>query len=83
MNYLKSFLDSTEAYLILYNIYFPLNRVSLCSPSYSEIHLVDEAGFKLRNTPDYPLRVWGLKACATTPGHILLQMFMIWRNHTF
>jgi hypothetical protein len=45
------------------------DRVSLCSPGCPGTHFVDQAGFKLRNSPASASRVLGLKACATTPGH--------------
>jgi hypothetical protein len=44
------------------------DRVSLCSPGYSETHSVDQAGLELRNPPASASQVLVLKACATTPS---------------
>jgi hypothetical protein len=41
-------------------------RVSLYSPGCPGIHIVDQAGFKLRNPPASASQVLGLKVCATT-----------------
>jgi hypothetical protein len=39
--------------------------VSLCSPGYTGIHSVNQAGLELRNPPASASQVLGLKACAT------------------
>jgi hypothetical protein len=49
------------------------DRVSLCSPGCPGTHFVDQAGLELRNPPASASRVLGLKACATTPGSVLLK----------
>jgi hypothetical protein len=48
------------------------DRVSLYSPDCPGTHFVDQAGLELRNLPASASRVLGLKACATTPGKILI-----------
>jgi hypothetical protein len=45
------------------------DRVSLYSPG---THFVDQDVFELRNPPAFASRALGLKACATTPGQILI-----------
>jgi hypothetical protein len=45
------------------------DRVSLWSPG---THSVDQAGLELRNPRASASQVLGLKACATTPGCLLL-----------
>jgi hypothetical protein len=57
--------------LFFYFLFFQ-DRVSLCGPGCPGTHSVDQAGLKLRNPPASASRVLGLKACATTPGHIYL-----------
>jgi hypothetical protein len=42
----------------------------LCSPGCPGPHFVDQAGLELRNPPASASQVLGLKACATTAGHI-------------
>jgi hypothetical protein len=51
------------------------DRVSLYSPGCPGTHAVDQAGLELRNPPASASRVLGLKACATTPG-LLLMTFL-------
>jgi hypothetical protein len=51
---------------------FP-DRVSLCSPGCPGTHFVDQVGLELRNPPASASQVLGLKACATTPGHIFFS----------
>jgi hypothetical protein len=48
-------------------------RVSLFSPGYPGTHFVDQAGLELRNPPASASQVLGLKACATTPGLMILE----------
>jgi hypothetical protein len=48
------------------------DRVSLYIPGCPGTHFVDQAGLKLRNMPASASQVLGLKACATTPGLLLL-----------
>jgi hypothetical protein len=50
---------------------FP-DRVSLYSPGCPGTHFVVQAGLELRNSPASASRVPGLKACATTPGPVLV-----------
>jgi hypothetical protein len=56
------------------------DRVSLCSCGCPGAHFVDQAGLKLRNPPASASQVLGLKACATTPGHIFdfVQTFCLY-----
>jgi hypothetical protein len=53
-------------------LFFFWDRVSLCSPGCPGTHSVDQAGLELRNPPASASRVLGLKACATTPGSLLI-----------
>ena len=43
--------------------FFSRDRVSLCSPSCSGTHFVDQAGLELRDSPASASQVLGLKAC--------------------
>jgi hypothetical protein len=44
----------------------------LCSPGCPGTHSVDQAGLKLRTPPASASQVLGLKACATTPGSLMI-----------
>jgi hypothetical protein len=44
----------------------------LCSPGCPGTYFVDQAGLELRNPPASASRVLGLKACATTPGFVVV-----------
>ena len=46
--------------------FFPLEMVSLCSPSCPGTHSVDQTDLELGNPPASASEVQGLKACATT-----------------
>ena len=48
------------------------DRVSLCSTGCPGTHFVDLASLELRNPSASASQVLGLKACATTPGHIVV-----------
>jgi hypothetical protein len=48
--------------------------VSLCSPDCPGTHSVDQAGLELRNPPASASQVLRLKACATTPGFVLVLL---------
>jgi hypothetical protein len=50
------------------------DRVSLCSPGCPGTHSVDQAGLELRNPPASASGVLGLKASATTPGDLNLNV---------
>jgi hypothetical protein len=49
-------------------LFFPRDRVSLCSPGCPGTHFVDQAGLELRNPPASASQVLELKVCATMPG---------------
>jgi hypothetical protein len=50
------------------------DRVSLCSPGCPGTHSVDQAGLELRNPPASASQVLGLKACASTPTLLFLNL---------
>jgi hypothetical protein len=58
--------------LLLFCLFVFRDRVSLCSPGCPGTHSVDQAGLELRNLPASASQVLGLKACATTPGWVIL-----------
>jgi hypothetical protein len=55
------------------------DRVSLCSAGCPRTHFVDQASLELRNPPASTYQVLGLKACATMPGFLWLNL-MEWRH---
>jgi hypothetical protein len=55
--------------------WFFRDRVSMFSSGCPGTHFVDQAGFELRNPPASASRVLGLKACATTPGSLMIFFF--------
>jgi hypothetical protein len=61
---------------------FLWDRVSLYSPGCPGTHLVDQAGFELRNPPASASQVLGLKACATTARLILHSYYLEIINDT-
>jgi hypothetical protein len=61
-------------YLALFFFLVFQDRVSLCSLGYPGTHFVDQASLELRNPPASASQVLGLKACATTPGYLVLKM---------
>jgi hypothetical protein len=50
------------------------DRVSLCSPGCPGTYFVDQADLELRNPPASASRVLGLKACATRPLLVSLNL---------
>jgi hypothetical protein len=69
---LSSFLQLLIVLFIFILFYFFRDWVSLYSPGCPGTHFVDQAGLELRNPPAYASQVLGLKACATTPGFMLI-----------
>jgi hypothetical protein len=55
------------------------DRVSLYSLGCPGTHFVNQAGLELRNLSASASQVLGLKACATTPGIILLKVAKTWK----
>ena len=64
-SYLSSFLFVSFLFfgLFCFVLFFPQDRVFLCSPGCPGTHSVDQAGLKLRNPPASVSQVLGLKAC--------------------
>jgi hypothetical protein len=55
----------------------------LYSPGCPRTHFVDQAGLELRNPPASASRVLGLKACATMPGSLDLEVVWIWGGFSY
>jgi hypothetical protein len=64
-------------FFCLFVCLFFLDRISLCSPGCLVTLFVDQAGLELRNPPASASQVLGLKACATTPGVLIVLILIL------